>query len=152
MKYNNPQQMVLTGKQTPQTVIFKSESHKLHQAFPVKKDAVIIQGQPVKLNTDGTIEAYFGEGVYLGIATTNSINPAYPEYNGSYEVTVMVEAFALVYGVSEAGFEAGPVAPSKLDDDSQYVTYKGDSAEAHPKFIALSKAEEAGELVQILVR
>ena len=46
---------------------YKSESHKLHQAFPVKKDEVILQGQPVQLNNDGTIQAYFGTGIYLGI-------------------------------------------------------------------------------------
>ena len=36
MRYNNPQKMVVTGQPTPQTVIYKIESHKLHQSFPVK--------------------------------------------------------------------------------------------------------------------
>lgn len=35
------------GSRTPQAVIYKSESHKLHQAFPVKKGDTIVQGQPV---------------------------------------------------------------------------------------------------------
>ena len=48
------------GSRTPQAVIYKSESHKLHQAFPVKKDDIIVQGQPVKLNNDGTISPYTG--------------------------------------------------------------------------------------------
>lgn len=43
------------GSRTPQAVIYKSESHKLHQAFPVKSGDTIVQGQPVKLNNDGTI-------------------------------------------------------------------------------------------------
>lgn len=63
MPYVNPEAMTAVGSKTKQTVIYKSESHKLHQAFPVKKDEVILQGQPVQLNTDGTIQAYFGTGI-----------------------------------------------------------------------------------------
>ena len=68
------------GGRTPQAVIYKSESHKLHQAFPVKDGDTIVQGQPVKLNTDGTISPYTGdEGeVYLGIAVNYSKYHAYP--------------------------------------------------------------------------
>ena len=39
-------------------VIYKSESHKLHQAFCVKENKVIHQGMPVALDTDGNIEPY----------------------------------------------------------------------------------------------
>ena len=49
------------GGRTPQAVIYKSESHKLHQAFPVKSGDTIVQGQPVKLNDDGTISPYTGQ-------------------------------------------------------------------------------------------
>lgn len=48
------------GGRTPQAVVYKSESHKLHQAFPVKKGDTIVQGQAVKLNEDGTISPYTG--------------------------------------------------------------------------------------------
>lgn len=37
MPYVNPEAMTAVGSKTKQTVIYKSESHKLHQAFPVKK-------------------------------------------------------------------------------------------------------------------
>lgn len=33
---NDPQQLTLFGERTPRAVIYKSESHKLHQAFNVK--------------------------------------------------------------------------------------------------------------------
>ena len=44
---NDPQQLTLFGERTPRAVIYKSESHKLHQAFNVKAGEKIVQGMPV---------------------------------------------------------------------------------------------------------
>lgn len=44
------------GGTTPRVVIYKSESQKLHQAFPVKASVKIYAGNPVAITTDGTIE------------------------------------------------------------------------------------------------
>lgn len=95
------------GGRTPQAVIYKSESHKLHQAFPVKDGDTIVQGQPVKLNTDGTISPYTGaEGeVYLGIAVNYSKYPAYPATAAGVEVTVMMEGFAVIHGIARIRFQ-----------------------------------------------
>lgn len=155
MRFNENQPMRRTGNPTPQTVIFKSESHKLHQAFPVAKGEdgkpkTIVAGQPVKLNTDGTIEAYFGTGIYLGMAVNNSDTPAYPEGNLGFEITVAVEGFAVVYAKASAAVTPGYVVPEKLEADSQYVTYKT-SGEA-TNFIAMTSASGAGELIQVLVK
>lgn len=155
MRFNENQAMVRTGSPTPQTVIFKSESHKLHQAFPVAKDdsgknKVIVPGQPVMLNTDGTIEAYFGTGVYLGIAVNGSEYPVYPEGNLGSEVTVAVEGFMVVYGHASGEVAPGYVAPEKLETDSQYVSYKASAGATN--FIAMTAASEAGELIQVLVK
>ena len=49
---NDPQQLTLFGERTPRAVIYKSESHKLHQAFNVKAGEKIVQGMPVALNED----------------------------------------------------------------------------------------------------
>ena len=38
---NMDQPMTLFGSKTPKTVIYKSESHKLHQAFTVKQGEII---------------------------------------------------------------------------------------------------------------
>lgn len=152
MKFNNPQTMAKVGTPTHKAVIHKSESHKLHQAFPVKSGQTIIQGQPVALNTDGTIQPYYGTGVFLGIAVTNSEYPAYPATALGVEVTVMVQAYAIVYGLAQAALDAGPVVPVSLSEDSIYVTYKRDEAEGHPTFISINPATEANELIQILVR
>ena len=111
--YFQNQPLNLNGEVTPRVVIYKHESHKLHQAFRVKQDSstnkpeVIIHGQPVCLNTNGTISAYkaaAGE-IYLGIAVTDSVNPAYTEQrNFPVEVTVAVEAFAICNYISAANF------------------------------------------------
>ena len=94
---NQDQPMTLFGEKTPRAVIYKSESHKLHQAFCVKENKVIHQGMPVALDTDGNIEPYIpggdGSQVYLGIAVTDNINPAYQaQRDFPVEVTVAVEA------------------------------------------------------------
>ena len=154
MIYHNPQKMVKVGVPTPQAVIYKSESHKLHQAFPVKAGQTIVQGQPVQLNEDGTVQGYFGKkesqsGYYLGIAVTDSVNPAYPPTEAGSEVTVMVKGFAVVYGLSNGTIKAGPVIPAELPEDSQYVKYNQGTDEG---FLALNTASDAGELIQILVR
>lgn len=157
MPYVNPEAMTAVGSKTKQTVIYKSESHKLHQAFPVKKGEVILQGQPVQLNIDGTIQAYFGTGIYLGIAVTDTQYPAYPVGEKIPEVTVMVEAFAIVYGVAGGKMSCGAVLPNKLGEDSIYVTYILDNdvdstTKANPKFVNLNTAAATNDLIAVMVR
>ena len=152
MQYNKDQQMTQTGVATPKTVIHKSESHKLHQAFPVKSGETILQGMPVKINTDGTISPYYGTGVYVGVAITNSEYPSYEANNGLVEVTVAVEGYIIVCGLSQAALNAGAVTPAELKDDQRYVSYKAAADDTNPKFIALQKAEAADELIHVLIR
>ena len=152
MQYNKDQQMTLMGVATPKTVIHKSESHKLHQAFPVKSGETILQGMPVQINTDGTISPYYGTGVYVGVAITNSEYPSYEANNGLVEVTVAVEGYIIVCGLSQAALNAGAVTPAELKDDQRYVSYKAATNDTNPKFIALQKAEAADELIHVLIR
>ena len=152
IKFNNPQDMALVGQKTPQAVIYKSESHKLHQAFVVKTGENIIQGQPVQINEDGTIQAWKkekdGGRPYIGIAVTDSYYPAYP----GNEVTVAVRGFMVVYGLSNGEIKAGPVTPdptAPVDDTNTYIKY---NQGIDDEFIALNTASSAGELIQVLVR
>lgn len=152
IKINNPQDMALVGQKTPQAVIYKSESHKLHQAFVVKTGENIIQGQPVQINEDGTIQAWKkekeGGRPYIGIAVTDSYYPAYP----GNEVTVAVRGFMVVYGLSNGEIKAGPVTPdptAPVDDTNTYIKYRQGTDD---EFIALNTASSAGELIQVLVR
>lgn len=39
--------LTIMGEKTPRVVIYKSESHKLHEAFCVKTGNKIIKGMPV---------------------------------------------------------------------------------------------------------
>lgn len=166
-RINNPQTLRKVGMPTPRTVIYKSESHKLHQAFAAKKNdgqvVTIVPGMPVKLNADGTIEAYTGSGVYLGIAVTDSKNPCYPDGALGPEVTVMVEGYAVVYALADLGSDAqaddtlacGEVVPGTLDDDSLYVPYAAPAqaaASTHPKFINITPGATDGELIQVVIR
>lgn len=143
------------GGRTPQAVIYKSESHKLHQAFPVKASDTVVQGQPVKLNNDGTISPYTGvEGeVYLGIAVNYSKYPAYPATADGVEVTVMMEGFAVIHGIAKGEIKTPGYVQTDgtLDASGTYPNFLLSTSGAETKFIAINGAE-VGDLVQILVK
>lgn len=143
------------GGRTPQAVIYKSESHKLHQAFPVKDGDTIVQGQPVKLNIDGTISPYTGaeSEVYLGIAVNYSKYPAYPATAAGVEVTVMMEGFAVIHGIAKDEIaETGYVkTDGTLDASGTYPNFSPSVSGAETQFIAINVAE-VDDLVQILVK
>jgi hypothetical protein len=140
---------------TIQAVIYKSESHKLHQAFQVKDGDTLVQGQPVKLNTDGTISPYTGtEGeVYLGIAVNYSKYPAYPATAAGVEVTVMMEGFAVIHGIAKDEITTTGYVQTDgtLDASGTYPKFSPSVDGAETKFIAINVAE-VDDLVQILVK
>lgn len=151
------------GGTTPRVVIYKSESHKLHQAFPVKASVKIYAGNPVAITTDGTIELLTkgNEANYLGIAVTDNINPAYKESAnaGSVEVTVAVQGFMIINAISEDALNAGPVEIGTGMDDTNHFTKfqtftQADAASAtRPvNFISLTKASAKDELIQVLCK
>lgn len=152
------------GGTTPRVVIYKSESHKLHQAFPVKASVKIYAGNPVAITTDGTtIELLTkdNEANYLGIAVTDSINPAYKESAnaGPMEVTVAVQGFMIINAISEAALNAGPVEISTgMDATNHFTKFKtftqaDDAAATRPvNFISLTKASAKDELIQVLCK
>lgn len=143
------------GGRTSQAVIYKSESHKLHQAFPVKDGDTLVQGQPVKLNNDGTISPYTGaEGeVYLGIAVNYSKYPAYPATAAGVEVTVMMEGFAVIHGIAINEIKTTGYVQTNgtLDASGTYPNFLPSTSGAETKFIAINVAE-VDDLVQILVK
>lgn len=150
------------GGTTPRVVIYKSESHKLHQAFlvenPVKK---IYAGNPVAITTNGKIELLTNanKANYLGIAVTDSNNPAYKESAkvDSVEVTVAVQGFMIINAIAEDILNAGPVEiGTGMDATNHFTKFKTFSqaeAEAAPvNFISLTKASVEGELIQVLCK
>lgn len=151
------------GGTTPRVVIYKSESHKLHQAFPVKASVKIYAGNPVAITADGTIELLTeaNEANYLGIAVTDNNNPAYKESAnaGPVEVTVAVQGFMIINAISEAALDAGPVEiGTGMDATNHFTKFKtfvqaGTDAATHPvNFISLTKASAKDELIQVLCK
>lgn len=151
------------GGTTPRVVIYKSESHKLHQAFPVK-DPVgvkIYAGNPVAITAEGKIELLTksNEANYLGIAVTDNNNPAYKESvnAGSVEVTVAIQGFMIINAISAAALNAGPVEiGSGMDDTNHFTKFQAFTqagAVTRPvNFISLTKASAPDELIQVLCK
>lgn len=148
------------GDKTPRVVIYKSESQKLHQAFNVKTGENVKNGNPVVINSDGTISAFKAASkitTLIGIAVTDSINPAYKESRnaGPIEVTVAVNGYMVLNAVAKEVMDAGPIKPSGVMDSTgrftQFEKVAPDSTEP-VSFIALNPATEAGELIQVLVK
>lgn len=151
------------GGTTPRVVIYKSESHKLHQAFPVKASVKIYAGNPVAITADGTIELLTkaNEANYLGIAVTDNNNPAYKESAnaGPVEVTVAVQGFMIINAISEADLNAGPVEiGTGMDATNHFTKFKtftqaGAGDATRPvNFISLTKASAKDELIQVLCK
>lgn len=151
------------GGTTPRVVIYKSESHKLHQAFPVKAPANIHAGNPVAITAEGTIELLTkdNEANYLGIAVTDSNNPAYKgsANAGSVEVTVAVQGFMIINAISEDVLVAGPVEiGTGMDTTNHFTKFKtftkpsADAATCPVNFISLTKASVKGTLIQVLCK
>lgn len=149
------------GGTTPRVVIYKSESHKLHQAFPVKASVKIYAGNPVAITSDGTIELLTkdNEANYLGIAVTDNNNPAYKESAnaGPVEVTVAVQGFMIINAISEAVLNAGPVEiGTGMDATNHFTKFKtftqADAATRPVNFISLTKASAKDELIQVLCK
>lgn len=138
------------GYKTPKAAIFKSESHKLHNSFPVKKGSTIYPGQAVAIDADGYISPYTESTQnYLGIAVNSSLHPAYPALPDAPEVTVMVEAFAIIYGIANGTITVGPVMPTAdVDAETGLVKYNQGTEK---NFIAINPGE-SGDLIQILVK
>lgn len=152
------------GGTTPRVVIYKSESHKLHQAFTVNASAKkIYAGNPVAIAPDGTIELLTtaNEANYLGIAVTDDNNPAYKgsANAGSAEVTVAVQGFMIINAIAETALDAGPVEIGNgMDGTNHFTKFKAcakagaDTSTRPVNFISLTKASVADELIQVLCK
>lgn len=151
------------GGTTPRVVIYKSESHKLHQAFPVKASVTIYAGNPVAITADGTIELLTAanKANYLGIAVTDNHNPAYKESANACpgEVTVAVQGFMIINAISETALDAGPVEiGAGMDDANHFTKFKAFTqavaeAATHPvNFISLTKVLAKDRLIQVLCK
>lgn len=155
----NGGKLTLYGQKTPKVVIYKHESHKLHQAFNVADGVTIVHGMPVALDSTGKLIAYTGATgqVYLGVAVTDSTTPAYAaQYNYPVEVTVAVEGYMICYWAATAAITPGYVKPAGTLFNNRYPNCSNTTSGAESQFIALAPASApsggVSELVPVLVR
>lgn len=158
--YNNTN-MVAVGGQTPKVSIYKSESHKLHQSFPVNTTITadhIHTGSPVCLQTDGTIVSQLYASLnsldlpMIGVSVHDSQNPTYKEtrQGGGIECTVMVNGYCITIGEASAALQAGYVSvdpgngAATSDERVKYI-----QSSTATRFIAIEPATANG-LVQIM--
>ena len=148
---NMDQPMTLFGSKTPKTVIYKSESHKLHQAFTVKQGEIIVQGVPVSLTEEGQIKVYADGEVFLGIAVTDNVNPAYqPQRNFPVEVTVAVQGYMILNWVAKEPLDCGYINPTADLLHDRFTIAEATTDES--QFIAITPADEANDVIQVLIR
>lgn len=156
----------ILGDKTREAIIWKSESHKLRNAFNVRTGVTIHKGQIVVIDSDGRI-APFGPAenplLVIGYADTDSINPAYKEGvgQGEIEVTVAVRGYGIVRGYSSEVLTAGPVTPTGnvtalADGQTEYCYWEQADITQVPTTpmywgIALNSTGAAEELVDILI-
>ncbi len=160
MNVLNPEnKLTLYGQKTPKVVIYKHESHKLHQAFNVKEGETIVQGMAVALHTDGTIKPFTGASgeIYLGIAVTDTKTPAYAGQRAyPVEVTVAVEGYVLCYWAALTAVTPGYVLPTGTLYNNRYPNCANTTGGAESKFIALAGASApasgVSELIPVLCR
>lgn len=108
--------LIRAGAATPRVPIYKSESYKLHQAFEPAAGQTILPGYAVGLDATGKIFQWKGTGTYLGIATTKT--------NAYGEITVMVQGYAIIHGVSAGELVAGYVNPGDpYTGKTDYLSY-----------------------------
>lgn len=155
--------MILKGYKTPQAVIYKSESHKLHQAFNVRTGVTIIQGDWVVIDTDGRIAPYTASEnieLVIGIAVTGTEHPAYPPNNnaGELEVTVACRGYMILTALANAALQAGPVQPNGTKGTGEnaiynrYVQYTPDGTTPGEIWgIALNTASAQDDPIKVLI-
>ena len=129
------------------TVFLKGvESHKIHHEFEVAVGAAVKVAQPVKLNADGlVVPAAAGDGdAIIG----------YSIHDGAAGelVTVAMRAFVIVYAMTSAAVNAGPVKYEGVStEDADYMLYTNVGTGSAVGW-ALDKATVADELIRVALK
>lgn len=112
------------GVITPPAIFLTVEIHKLHLAFKVGTD--VKAGQPVKLNSDGTIAPIVAgtdsRDLMIGIALRDT--PAVDLSGGLQpEATIIMRGYATLQAISGAAVVIGPVKYSGYDATNLRVKF-----------------------------
>lgn len=140
--------ITILGEQTKTIFLKGIENHKLHQEFEVGAGQTIKKGQPVILDTDGTVKPA------AATEKTNNII-GWSIHDGAAEefITVGMRAMAIVWASPNGAVDAGPVAYNGMNiTDGMYNAFKaiGDDDDALAGW-QLDKATAKDEMVRVAV-
>lgn len=142
--------MALTsfGEKTKTVYLNGIEAHKLHLEFNVGTGSTVKKGQPVVLNSDGTVRPIAGTA---GADAAAIIGYSVHDGAAGELITVGMRAFAVVYAEAGAALNAGMVmAIATAPTDPMYVRYTQGAATTMNGW-ALDDAAAAGELIRVAV-
>jgi hypothetical protein len=133
------------GQQT-ETLLLKSESHKMAHEFEVA-GAAVSKLQKVKLNNAGNIVA-------LAADDDEHLHIGYTLHDAAVgeKATVVVRAYALIKAEAQAAVNAGPVRFKGFNSTTKRNTYAAATTAAHTIGWTLNAATSAGDELWVLVK
>jgi hypothetical protein len=146
-------EMTILGGNTS-TTIYKKNGNEIHQEFVVAEGEDLALGQPVELNTNGTVEPLGAASVVETACIGMSLHKA----AAGVIATVMVRGRAIIYARAAADVDAGPVkfSGTVVDADvlpqGQVNTFEnlgGGEAALHVGW-SLDSADEGGTIRVLL--
>jgi len=132
--------------------VYKKEVHKLHNAFMVKSGEEVYKGQPVKLNTDGTISPLAsGDAPYVCIGYVIDDPKGFnAPVSVADERTVAMKAFAVVNAkVKEDGQVPGPVKFDSFDATDKLTIVDDASVDATNVLGWALQAGDADDIIRV---
>lgn len=133
------------GTQTPEVIVHKSESHKLHQEFD--NTVVISKGQLVKLDSTGKvvpIAADDDENVAIGYSIENS--PA------NDKCTIATRGYGILKAQAQAALSPGPVQMKAFDTVTKLNQFATSSGQNKAIGWSLDAAASAGDIILVLIK
>lgn len=106
------------GQESKTVFIHDVENHKLHLEFTVAAGQAVKKGQPLILNTDGTVQA-----AAANVDRTAVIGYAIHDAAAEELVTAGMRAYAVVIGSSAGALDAGAVKYAGYDGTNEYNQY-----------------------------
>lgn len=132
------------------TTFLHSENHKT--TFEATAAAALKKGQPVKLDADGKVSAWAKTDLLY-----KCVGYCYGDVASGEVVTIWSRGYAIIYGLSTAALDAGPVAfeaynsATDIDGATGYSEYANSATAAENNGWALDQADADNELVRVLL-
>ena len=132
------------------TVFLHSEEDKTSQEFITS--AIVKNGQPLKLDNAGTVSPWAATDLIHKL-----VGYAISDAASGEMVTAWTRGYAIIYAISSAATNAGPVAYQAYDSSTDiggttgYSTYTNSATAAQNNGWALDQSAGANELIRILL-